>query len=171
MGRSALEGFGGAPPRRHGWWWVLIVLVLAAAGAAVYFLVIRRDGAEPTGEFARPESVQLPAAPDDDGATSSYLAGPSGQMVRQLLVVTAPLNERIEPTVCASVIDSLKSLGAPADVMAAAVAIPDQPTEEMAVAHLDAVKRALASCSTAPLSPDEVRFTSTVLQRRIEDLT
>jgi len=163
-----------ASRRRRKWPSLLALVVLGGAGAGGYLVWRHLEASgSANGQFAAPEDVELPANPADPIATATYLNGPDGAIIRQLLIATAPLSANVDSATCEQVIAGLEATATPADVLTAASGIPDQPTAEMAVAHLDAVKRTLAGClaGVAPVSSDEVLFTSGVLTRRIEELT
>ena len=158
------------PERRRRRWRVaavaVVVLALAAGGGWAYRKYAGND------VFESPGSVELPALPDDRTPTVDFLAGNEGALIVASLDATEPLEGEVDRPTCTSVAQALDAVGGPAQIFSAAAGVPDGPTSEMAVSHLAASTRFLGTCfdTGVPPSNDEVRFTATVLRRRLAEL-
>ena len=156
-------------PRRRRWPMRIVgVAVLAAAIVGVWMLWF-----QPEDIYASPETVELPALPQDQSETAAYVAGDDGQLLRNVVVATEPLLQARNKAECEEVANSLDALGSPESVLAAIAGIPDRATADIAANHLAAVARFTGTCledGTAP-SGDEIRFTHVIVSRRLEELT
>lgn len=151
-----------------------LLCLVALAGVLLLGIVAGRRLGGRGSAFAESGSVALPPRPTGPvvDATRAYLAA-EGMVVAGLTQVTAPMVQGSPaPADCRTVAESaLPGLGTPAEVYRAFAAIPDQPTAEIAVAHLDATTRFLARCLKGDIDQTELRFTRTVLLRRLEEVS
>lgn len=161
----------GRAPRRHGWWLVLEVgldLVLVVLLAVMLGVPERLW----PGPYDRPEDVALPEVSGDPVAVREYLAGP-GQPVVAVVELTADLLAEGTPDDerCRAVAEvELPAVGLPAQVMGAAAGIPDPTTSEMALGQIDALVDLLDSCLAGDADTERVRFSTTIIERRLEEL-
>lgn len=149
---------------------VLLVLVAAALIIGVWGLAAMQQEDNP---FASPETVELPDLPDDSAPTVYFLASPEGQLVPALLDATAPLlADQPDVEGCRRTVDRLDRVGTPDELLVASARVPDQSTSDMVLNHVHALARFLGTCLEEGAAPpvDEVRFTSVVLQRRLDSL-
>lgn len=140
---------------------------MLAGGAVGGYLALRPDGV-----FDSPDSVALPPPPDDAAPTADFLNGAEGKLIVDALEATEPLEGEFDVGTCTTVSRRLDAIGSPTAIFTAAAGVPDGPTSEMAVYHLTAATHLLGECFEENVAPpnDEVRFTATVLRRRIEQV-
>jgi hypothetical protein len=158
--------------KRRGRRWLWLVAVLVVLALVVALGGPRVKAAYFPDIYDAPESVELPPRPDQISPTLEFLAGPEGTLVQRALDATRPLTGEPVTQTCTEVAHSIQAVGEVDAVFSAATAIPDPPTSEMAVHHFDAALRFLGHCLEDNTVPDnaEIRFTATVLDRRLGQL-
>ena len=178
------NGGGGVPPqsqppvaspkrRRRGKAGAIFVslAVIGAAGGYAGWRPLHHPKGD-GGVFSNTESVELPHLPADVQSSQTFGLGPEGQQINAGLAATEVLLSGTEPDAGGRAAESLDTIGTPQQLFSAAAGVPDSSTAEMAVAHMDALTRFVGECLTTGIVPpdDELRFTATVLQRRMDEL-
>lgn len=171
MTRTADAGRGtsGSPRcRRRRRVLVVLVAVASMGVAAVIAAHLLKDD-----PFASPETVDLPPLPDDVAPAALYFAGPEGARLIQFVGALDPLlPAKSGVPECKAAIAALDGIGTPDQLFAAAAAVPDPATSDMAINHLAVASRFLGRCLEEGSVPDrdQLRFTAVVLERRLEDM-
>jgi hypothetical protein len=150
---------------------LIVVVVCIATVVAVHWAPWR------TGRFADPAKVELPP-PTETDALRVWANDPAagGKLVSFTDATTALLDQESNAERCIEFASAtLPSIGSPFELWQAAARAPDQPTAEMAISHLDATTRFLASCTRnagdqVQQDHDELAFTHDVLKRRLSQI-
>ena len=146
---------------------VLVVVLLGAVALGVLIVRARLN----TGErLANPETVSLPAAPNNRTAVIAYFHH-DGAPLLKLLQATGQLPPKPEAAFCANLSEKeLEPVGGPSQLADLALAVPDLTTRDAAVNHVDGVVRYVRSCSSRSgisAAAERVNFTAIVLTRAL----
>lgn len=148
---------------------VFLAVVVAVALGGLYAYQRYQDSQDP---YADPESVELPPLPNDQATTQTYLSTSAAGAIDGLMRATElVLDEGSTPDECAEAVAILDGVGTPDTVFAVVSGVPDPATAEMAVSQASALSLFLGHCLQDGQLPDtdRLRFTSIVLQRRLEE--
>ncbi len=158
------------PPRRRRRRWSVVgaVVVAAASGTAVAVVQPWNRGRDDTS-FENPATVQLPPPPSSPDTTRDYLSGSNGDKLRRLIDVSTSL-ETSDAETCQEAATTLDAIGRPDELFGIADGIPDGPTREIALSHLDELARYLGVCLQEGRRPvaEALTFKRVVLERRLE---
>ncbi|MBX3313752.1 MAG: hypothetical protein KF906_05465 [Actinobacteria bacterium] len=150
---------------------VLLFVVGAGGAGALWWSKGRAD--ESAVRLADPETVELPVPPDEVTAVQTYLAGEGAAVVAFARDVPLLRADGDTPQVadCKSAVDQLDSIGSPPVLARQIEGIPDRPTQDMATSYFAASIGYLDACIRGQEPDgDDLRFTSEVLRRRLEQL-
>lgn len=158
-------------PRRRRWPLVGAIAVAAAGGTALAVIQPWNSDGD-TAAFENPETVELPPPPSSPDATRTFLSGDTLDKLQRLIQVSITLETAETAETCPAAATALDAIDPPDKLFAIADAVPDEPTREIALAHLDELTRYLGVClqeGTIP-DPEALTFKRVVLERRLEEV-
>lgn len=122
--------------------------------------------------YANPATVELPPAPSSPDATRDFLSGSNGDKLRQVIAVSVTLETGATADTCPAAAAALDTIGPPDELFGIADGVPDAPTRDIALAHLDELTRYLGVCLQEGDPPDAegLTFKRIVLERRLEEV-
>lgn len=159
------------PPRRRRRRWPVVgaVVVAAAGGTAVAVLQPWSRGSDDTS-FENPATVELPPPPSSPDATRDYLTGSNGDKLRRVIEISITLETTDTADTCPAAASTLDTIGPPNELFGIADGVPDGPTREIALSHLDELTRYLGMCLQERTRPDAeaLTFKRVVFERRLK---
>lgn len=152
--------------------WIAVLAAGALVAGVGFFLWWRASDQANLDQLADPETVQLPATPEDPGTTQLYLAGPGRPLVDLLTVDPVTTGDgQADAARCRVVVEELRPLGEPGQLHLLAQQIPDAATADMAVSYVAGLIEFLGRCSSGgEADPEDVAFTADVFKRRLDGL-